>query len=112
DLSGVMMLTATGLPLGLFSHTTCDAPTVALSTGAALLLVSRGVVESRRNGEDFGLERLKKHLQRTTASSAKELGLSVLDSVKNLQRQRVLHQLLNGSLQRARAEIWIEALGE
>jgi len=82
DLSGVMMLTATGLPLGLFSHTTCDAPTVALSTGAALLLVSRGVVESRRNGEDFGLERLKKHLPRTTASSAKELGLSVLDSVQ------------------------------
>jgi len=40
------------------------------------------VVESRRNGEDFGLERLKKHLQHTTASSAKELGLSVLDSVQ------------------------------
>ena len=34
----------TGLPLGLFSHATADAPTIGMEKGAALLLVSRGVV--------------------------------------------------------------------
>ena len=45
DRSGIAELGSTGLPLGLFSHATCDAPTVGLEKGAALLLVSRGVVE-------------------------------------------------------------------
>src|SRR5581483_2306607 len=44
DSTGVVELPATGLPLGLFSHMTCDAPMVALEPGATLLLVSRGVV--------------------------------------------------------------------
>ncbi len=82
DDSGVTLLPATGLPLGLFSHIPCDAPTVALPAGAALLLVSRGVVESHRNGEDFGLERLSSHLRLNRPVSAKDLGLSVLNNVQ------------------------------
>ena len=46
DSAGITELSSTGLPLGLFSHATCDAPTVALEKGAVLLLVSRGVVEA------------------------------------------------------------------
>src|ERR1700751_727900 len=45
DQTGVTELASTGLPLGLFSHATCEAPTAALEKGASLLLVSRGVVE-------------------------------------------------------------------
>src|SRR5271170_4082494 len=41
DTTGVAELPATGLPLGLFSHSTCDASTVVLQPGAVLLLVSR-----------------------------------------------------------------------
>ncbi len=51
DGSGITELGATGLPLGLFSHATTDAPTVGLEKGAALLLVSRGVVECERRLE-------------------------------------------------------------
>ena len=47
DASSITELASTGLPLGLFSHATCDAPTVALEKGALLLLVSRGVVEGK-----------------------------------------------------------------
>src|ERR1019366_9088847 len=45
DGTGIVELASTGLPLGLFSHATSDAPTVGLEKGAVLLLVSRGVVE-------------------------------------------------------------------
>ncbi|MFZ1049112.1 MAG: SpoIIE family protein phosphatase, partial [Candidatus Sulfotelmatobacter sp.] len=47
DSTGIVELASTGLPLGLFSHATCDAPTVGLERGAVLLLVSRGVVEGK-----------------------------------------------------------------
>ncbi len=80
--TGISELPATGLPLGLFSHAICDAPMVALPAGAALLLVSRGMVEGKCKGEEFGLARAKHSLQRTAAQTAKELCLTVLDQVR------------------------------
>ena len=56
DGTGITGLEATGLPLGLFSHATCEAPLVALPPGGALLLVSRGLLEGKRRREEFGLE--------------------------------------------------------
>jgi serine phosphatase RsbU (regulator of sigma subunit) len=82
DPGGVSELPATGLPLGLFSHTTCDASTVFLQPGAAMLLVSRGVVEAKCGGEELGLESIKKGFHETTAADSKELCLSVLDHVQ------------------------------
>jgi len=82
DGTGIAELPATGLPLGLFSHSTCDASTVFLEPGATLLLVSRGIVEARCSGEEFGLEHAKAVLQRSQAQSAKELCVSVLDRVQ------------------------------
>jgi len=82
DPVGVSELPATGLPLGLFSHTTCDASTVFLRPGAALLLVSRGIVEAKCGGEELGLESVKKGFQATTAAHSRELCVSVLDQVE------------------------------
>jgi serine phosphatase RsbU (regulator of sigma subunit) len=82
DGGGVSELPATGLPLGLFSHTTCDASTVLLSPGAAMLLVSRGIVEAKCGNEELGLDSVKTGFQQTTAVNSKELCLSVLDRVK------------------------------
>src|ERR1700756_4450147 len=48
----VSELGATGLPLGLFSHTTADSRIIALEPGAILLLDSRGVVETEHRGEE------------------------------------------------------------
>lgn len=42
DGTSIVELPATGLPLGLFSHATCDAPMAAIPLGGAMLLVSRG----------------------------------------------------------------------
>jgi len=85
DPAGITELASTGLPLGLFSHATSEAPTVALERGASLLLVSRGVIEceGRTNGstDAFGLDRIKQLLQDAPAASAVSLCTSVLDEV-------------------------------
>jgi serine phosphatase RsbU (regulator of sigma subunit) len=85
DDTGVVELGSTGLPLGLFSHATCDAPTVAMEKGAALLLVSRGVVEGKCKDEEiddleFGLERVKERLRGEPSQSAEALAASVLNA--------------------------------
>lgn len=89
DSTGVAELASTGLPLGLFSHATSEAPTVGLEKGAALLLVSRGVVEgiaketddSDAEDTEFGLERTKKYLQSDHSTNAQSLCASILHQV-------------------------------
>ncbi len=83
DRSGVVELASTGLPLGLFSHATCEAPTVGIEKGGALLLVSRGVVEcasknSAEQGAEFGLQRTKDLLLADHSASAQALCASIL----------------------------------
>jgi len=90
DGSSVIELPATGLPLGLFSHATCDAPMAAVPAAGALLLVSRGVVEGRRHHEEFGLEGAKKTLQQST-SSAKNLCRAVIENVRQFMRTPPTH---------------------
>jgi serine phosphatase RsbU (regulator of sigma subunit) len=86
DGAGVVELKSTGLPLGLFSHATSDAPIVGLEKGAALLLVSRGVVEGGCKDEkaddlEFGLERVKERLQGDSSVSAQGLSNATLSAV-------------------------------
>lgn len=91
DHLGVTELPATGLPLGLFSHTTCDASVVFLQPGAVLLLVSRGVVEAKRGNRELGLDEVKKGLYESGATNSKELCLSVLDQVQQFTRVSPTH---------------------
>jgi sigma-B regulation protein RsbU (phosphoserine phosphatase) len=85
--AGVTELASTGLPLGLFSHATCEAPTVALQKGAAVLLVSRGVIEGKSKKDDeaeeaeFGLERVKERLNSDPSTTAAALCGSILTGV-------------------------------
>lgn len=86
DPAGVSELPATGLPLGLFSASTYEAPTVALQPGASLLLVSRGVVEAAYKREEFGLERVKQHFGRAPLDSAHDLASLILNGVQEYTR--------------------------
>ncbi|HXA83456.1 MAG TPA: PP2C family protein-serine/threonine phosphatase [Candidatus Dormibacteraeota bacterium] len=81
DQTGVAELGATGLPLGLFSHSTPDASIIALQPGAALLLVSRGMVETSRKAKEFGLSQVKDLLLLTPEQSAQEICTTVLQRV-------------------------------
>lgn len=82
DESGITEFGANGLPLGLFSHATHDAQIFAMSPASALLLVSRGLIEVKAGGEEFGLERVKQVLQRSTARTPQELCGQVLGAVR------------------------------
>jgi serine phosphatase RsbU (regulator of sigma subunit) len=82
DATGIAELGATGLPLGLFSHSAADASIVAVEPGAALLLVSRGLVEARRKKTEFGLPQVKDLLLLTPGQSAQEVCAAVLEKVQ------------------------------
>jgi serine phosphatase RsbU (regulator of sigma subunit) len=71
-------LEATGLPLGLFTHATWDARLIALEPETAMLLVSRGVVEAKRGGEEFGLTGVEAAFQKAPESSANALCAGIL----------------------------------
>jgi len=88
DSPEVTVLPATGLPFGLFSHVTHDAPTVAIEPGAALVLVSRGVTEARRGSEEFGLEPVKRRLKENGFQNAQQLCAEILQDVEQFTRKR------------------------
>jgi serine phosphatase RsbU (regulator of sigma subunit) len=86
DSTGIVDLLSTGLPLGLFSHATCDAPTVGMEKGAVLMLVSRGVVEGRckddqAEDQEFGLDRVSERLRTADSSNAQALCAFILNAV-------------------------------
>jgi len=90
-------LASTGLPLGLFSHATADAPTVAMERGALLLLVSKGVVEAKCKEEqaedlEFGLERVKKNLRNESSLSAQAVSDGILKAAADFSCEPVVPQ--------------------
>jgi serine phosphatase RsbU (regulator of sigma subunit) len=79
DNTGITLLEATGLPLGLFSHT--------MQSGSALLVVSRGIVEADyvdadHQAAEFGLDGVKQSFQHATALSASELCMTILQAAR------------------------------
>ncbi len=73
DNDGISTLDASGLPLGLFTHSTHDSQLCVVQPGAAMLLVSRGLVETKRHHEEFGMERVKASMQDAQYADAREL---------------------------------------
>jgi phosphoserine phosphatase RsbU/P len=90
DQNGITELTATGLPLGLFSHAVCDASIVALPPGAALFLVSRGIAETEWDGTEFGLGRVKEYFLRNRAQNASDLCDPLLTQLQQFTRTQTI----------------------
>jgi len=82
DHEGVTCLEANGFPLGLFSHATHDALITTIQPGAALLLVSRGLVESKAGSKEYGIERLMECVSNISFQDAQDLCTQVLLEVK------------------------------
>ena len=91
DHTGMTQLSATGLPFGLFSHATHDAPMTVLEPGAALLLVSRGVIEGSCQGTEFGIEGVEATFQNTAAPSAEGLCVAILGGVERFMCGPPIH---------------------
>ncbi|MGC2198071.1 MAG: SpoIIE family protein phosphatase [Terriglobales bacterium] len=91
DDTGITRLEATGLPLGLFSHVPQGASTCALPPGGALLVVSRGIVEAERHGEEFGLPGATASLQQSVGLNAHELCVAVLRAAETFIKVPLPH---------------------
>lgn len=87
DEQGVTELPSNGLPLGLFSHSTHDAQFCALSPGAWLVLASKGLIETRSNGSEFGMNRLKEAVREMTETTAIAICREVIESVEKFEAQ-------------------------
>lgn len=77
-----LLLKATALPLGLFSHSIPESSVVALGRGHAVLLVSKGAVEAKRRGQEFGIERAQEFLTETGFQSAHDACVGFLTCVR------------------------------
>jgi serine phosphatase RsbU (regulator of sigma subunit) len=67
-----------GLALGIMSPQEYEQVSAVLSPGAAVVLYTDGVIESRRGRELFGVERLDEVLARNAGRSAQEIADAVL----------------------------------
>jgi serine phosphatase RsbU (regulator of sigma subunit) len=96
DDAGTTLLEATGLPLGLFSHTTQSAAVCHLVPGSTLLVVSRGIIEAdyvqadHANAE-FGLDGASQAFQDTDAIGARDLCLSMLQAARKFMPMTPTH---------------------
>jgi hypothetical protein len=77
----VRILESNGIPLGLFTHLTHDPLPLAVEAGARLVLVSKGVLERRQDGQEFGMQRVCKLLLDLQHSTAETITSTLLETV-------------------------------
>jgi serine phosphatase RsbU (regulator of sigma subunit) len=95
----VCVLESSGMPLGLFSHTTFEAMIRVFQEGDALLVVTKGVTESRRGSSEFGGERVERLLKNSIGQPACGICEAVLREAYDFANQpwsRVLSVLHPG----------------
>jgi sigma-B regulation protein RsbU (phosphoserine phosphatase) len=82
----VESLPPTGLPLGLFSQGRCTTLRRSLAPGDALLLYSDGLTEAPSpSGEEYGVERAARVLERGRGLRPRELVRALLDDLAAFQ---------------------------
>ncbi len=94
DSTGTRALEGGGLPLGLFTHMPHEPAVQAFEPGANLLLVTKGIVESRRGRTEFGMERLQGLMKDSSASSAAGICQQVLESSHAFRRSSAVSAAL------------------
>jgi serine phosphatase RsbU (regulator of sigma subunit) len=78
DANSARVLDDGGIPMGLFTHSTYEPAALAFEPGARLLLITKGVTESRRGAAMLGVERIRQLLETTSTDSALEICEAVL----------------------------------
>jgi serine phosphatase RsbU (regulator of sigma subunit) len=78
DAESAHVLERGGVPLGLFTHVTYEPAVLAFEPGDKLLLVTKGVIESRQGAAEFGVKRIERLLERSNGDSAAKLCDTVL----------------------------------
>jgi serine phosphatase RsbU (regulator of sigma subunit) len=70
DTSSACVLERGGVPLGLFTHVTYEPAVLAFEPQDKLLLVTKGVTESRRGATEFGVKRIERALEQSNGSAS------------------------------------------
>jgi serine phosphatase RsbU (regulator of sigma subunit) len=78
DAESAHVLERGGVPLGLFTHVTYEPAVLAFEPGDKLLLVTKGVTESRQGAAEFGVKRVERLLEYSNGESAAEICDTVL----------------------------------
>jgi len=97
DQTGVTALPSSGFPLGLFSHATHEASICVMPEGSALVLVSRGLVEAKAGGEEYGINRAKDAVAGAPLNDAQQLCAAIHESVRSYIESRPKHRFIPGS---------------
>jgi sigma-B regulation protein RsbU (phosphoserine phosphatase) len=87
----LLLLKATALPLGLFSHSIPESSMIALGPADAVLLVSKGIIEAKCRGEEFGIERTKEYFRQSGLQSAHETCVGILARVRQFMGTAPTH---------------------
>jgi serine phosphatase RsbU (regulator of sigma subunit) len=86
DSDGTRILGHVTMPLGLFTHLTFEPAIQAFEPGARLLLVTKGILEARRNRDQFGVERATAVLENFPDGSAFDLCGIVLEDANEFRK--------------------------
>ncbi|MBB5338473.1 PP2C family protein-serine/threonine phosphatase [Tunturiibacter gelidoferens] len=86
DSEGARILPSEAAPLGLFTHLTHEPSMQAFEPRAKLLLVTKGVMETRHGRTHFGVERLIPLLEETATHSATELCRAALKAAEEFKQ--------------------------
>jgi serine phosphatase RsbU (regulator of sigma subunit) len=78
DAKSACVLERGGVPLGLFTHVTYEPAVLAFEPQDQLLLVTKGVTESRRGAAEFGAKRVERLLERSNGDAASKICDAVL----------------------------------
>ena len=78
DARSACVLERGGVPLGLFTHVTYEPAVLAFEPQDKLLLVTKGVIESRRGGSEFGAKRIERLLEQCNGETAAQICDKVL----------------------------------
>ena len=88
--------------MGLFTHLTYEPSMLAFEPGAGLLVVTKGVIESRRGRMQFGAERVLGLLQNNKAESAVDICRATLQATPDFKKARSWYSPLQAASQTAR----------
>jgi serine phosphatase RsbU (regulator of sigma subunit) len=86
DRDGTRALPHVTMPLGLFTHLTYEPSMQAFEPGARLLVVTKGVTQSMREGAEFGAERVMEVLKNSGDGSAIEVCKAVLENAREFEK--------------------------
>jgi serine phosphatase RsbU (regulator of sigma subunit) len=86
DAESVRVLPPGGIPMGLFTHSTYEPAMLAFEPCAKLLLVTKGITETKRGAAMFGVERVTRLLEGCSTNSAAKICEDVLQEVHDFTK--------------------------